>query len=321
MDKQLWSALKQTISQRYGKDIDAAVFHYSTQNYAFIFPNEPFMIRVSMSPKKQRKEILSELLWVDDLKLFKETICEPGVSLRGNLIEEFVIDDVVYRASMFRTARGKVVPVEEMDALFFILLGDLMGSVHKASAQEGKAGIRYQRSAASDMFAQYKERTFPGMPADIRKKIEEIEAQVNALPRDCSTYGLCHGGFHGLNFFRDGNNLWLFDFDSCVYANYMYDVACFIQDALMRGFGAGQDCRRVLEANILPYLKLGYDLAKPDGTNDWAHLELMIAYRAALALMATSEIKVSGMADLEAVQKYFHHIIRQDDIVAAMTQR
>ena len=61
--------------ERYGVDIDEAVCRFSTQNYAFIFSEKPYMIRVSISPKKSRKEILSELMWVDDLKPFKQTIC------------------------------------------------------------------------------------------------------------------------------------------------------------------------------------------------------------------------------------------------------
>lgn len=44
------------------------------------------MLRVSIPPNKTRQEILSELMWVDDLKQFKQTICEPNVSLRGNLL-------------------------------------------------------------------------------------------------------------------------------------------------------------------------------------------------------------------------------------------
>ena len=45
------------------------------QNYAFIFPEHPYMIRCQHDTEKTRKEILSELMWVDDLKQFKQTIC------------------------------------------------------------------------------------------------------------------------------------------------------------------------------------------------------------------------------------------------------
>lgn len=56
------------------------------------------MIRVSVTPKKTRAEIMSELVCLDDLKQFKQTVCEPNVSLCGNLLEEFQIDGQMYRA-------------------------------------------------------------------------------------------------------------------------------------------------------------------------------------------------------------------------------
>ena len=76
------------LQERYGVDIAQAKCFFSTQNYAFIFPGEPYMIRVSMTPKKSRAEILSELMWVDDLKQFKQTICEPNMSQNGKLLEQ-----------------------------------------------------------------------------------------------------------------------------------------------------------------------------------------------------------------------------------------
>ena len=114
MDNPVLQKMQPILQQRYGVDIAKAKCFFSTQNYAFIFPGEPYMIRVSMTPKKSRAEILSELMWVDDLKQFKQTICEPNRSLNKKLLEEFEIDGVTYRASMFRTARGNVEPIAQM---------------------------------------------------------------------------------------------------------------------------------------------------------------------------------------------------------------
>ena len=87
MDNPVLQKMQPILMERYGVDIAKAKCFFSTQNYAFIFPGEPFMIRVSMTPKKSRAEILSELMWVDDLKQFKQTICEPNLSLKKNLLE------------------------------------------------------------------------------------------------------------------------------------------------------------------------------------------------------------------------------------------
>ena len=96
MNELLREKLRETLLDCYGMDIDEAEYSYSTQNYAFIFPGQTHMIRVSMTSKKTRKEIMSEMLWIDDLKQFKQTICEPNISLKGNLLEEFEIDGQTY---------------------------------------------------------------------------------------------------------------------------------------------------------------------------------------------------------------------------------
>ena len=200
--------LREILLDRFGIDIDQSKCFSSTQNYAFVPYGEPsFMIRVSKTPKKTRSEIMSELLWLDDLKLFKHTICEPAVSLGGGLLEEFEIDGKCYRASMFRTARGTIKRSREMTPMFFICVGELLGSIHRASEEEGKEGFRFQRKSKSDDFIALKEAAFPNVPAEIQKRILEIEERVNRLPQESGSYGLCHGDFHMNNFFVEENNV------------------------------------------------------------------------------------------------------------------
>ena len=201
MSEDVKQKMRQILLSCYGLDIDEAKCFYSTQNYAFIFPGKPSMLRVSITPKKSRAEIMSELMWVDDLKQFKQTICEPNTSLNGRLLEEFEIDGKLYRASMFRTARGNVEPVAQMNPMFFVCVGDLLGTIHHVSTNERKLQFHYKRKTLAEQFAQRKERAFPNLSADVRARIERIEAQVNALPQDLGIYGICHGDFHLNNFF------------------------------------------------------------------------------------------------------------------------
>lgn len=319
MNEELKQKLRQFLLACYDLDINEAKCYYSTQNYAFIFPGKPYMLRVSMTAQKTRAEILSELMWVDDLKQFKQTICEPNMSLNGRLMEEFEIDGKVYRASMFRTARGTVEPVAKMNPMFFVCVGDLLGSIHQVSTNERKLKIHYKRKTLAEQFAQRKERAFPFLSADVQSRIESIEAQVNALPQDLGVYGICHGDFHLNNFFVEANNIWLFDFDGCCYAHYLYDVASLIQGAFLLGYKAGEDCRKVLYEDMLPYLKFGYELNKETDEHYWDNLELMLAYRTAYTLMALAEIQDCGVLEIEGAKKFFNFIITQDHILDAMT--
>ena len=320
MNTQLKTAMRDILLDRYGIDIDRAKCHFSTQNYAFIFPGEPFMIRVSVTPKKTRSEILSELMWLDDLKQFKQTVCEPNVSLRGNLLEEFEIDGRTYRASMFRTARGVIRQTVEMTPMYFIVCGDLLGAIHHVSTDEREKGFNFKRNSKASDFTELKERVRDKIPAPIMERINAIEARVNALPQDIGHYGICHGDFHMNNYFVEENNVWVFDFDGCAYAHYLYDIASFVQACFLRGYGAGRDLRTVMETEILHYFKIGYTINHKCDEHFWDNLDLFMLYRTALTYMALCEIEHIGvMDDTEKIKNFFGYLVTQEDVMDAMT--
>ena len=313
--------MRDILLDRYGIDIYRSRRFFSTQNHAFIFPGEPFMIRVSITQKKTRSELLSELMWLDDLKQFKQTVCEPSVSLRGNLLEEFEIDGQTYRASMFRTARGVIKTGTEMTPMFFICCGDLLGAIHHVSTDEREKGFKFMRGTKADDFAALKERVREKIPAEILERINSIEAKVAALPQDIGYYGICHGDFHMNNYFVEENNIWVFDFDGCAYAHYLYDIASFIQACFLRGYGAGRDLKEVMENEILRYFKIGYTINKKCDEHFWDQLDLFMLYRTALTYMALCEIDHVGVVeDTQKIKQFFGYLITQDDVMAAMTK-
>ena len=320
MNQELKEALRQILLDYYGVDIAQAKSYFSTQNYAFIFLGEPYMIRVSATQKKTRAEILSELMWLDDLKQFKQTICEPHVSLQGNLLEEFEIDGKTYRASMFRTARGVFKTRTEMTPMFFICCGDLLGAIHHVSTDERIKGFKFMRKSKADDFAALKERVREKIPEHILSRINKIEQQVAELSQEIGQYGICHGDFHMNNFFVEENNIWVFDFDSCAYAHYLYDIASFIQACFLFGYGAGRDLRTVMEEEILHYFKIGYTLNKECDEHFWDNLDLFMMYRAALTYMSLCEIDNIGVIeDTQKVKQLFAYLVSNDDIMASMT--
>ena len=320
MNEKLKAAMREILLDRYGIDIDGAECHFSTQNHAFIFPGEPFMLRVNTTAKKTRAEILSELMWLDDLKQFKQTVCEPNVSLRGNILEEFEIDGKTYRASMFRTARGVFKTKTEMTPMFFICCGDLLGAIHHVSTDERIKGFKFMRKTKAEAFSALKERVREKMPEQILERINRIEKQVSELPREIGHYGICHGDFHANNFFVEENNVWVFDFDGCAYAHYLYDIASFIQACFLYGYGAGRDLKEVMEQEILHYFKIGYTLNHECDAHFWDNLDLFMMYRAALTYMALCEIDNIGvMEDTQKVKQFFEYLVSNDDIMTSMT--
>lgn len=321
MDEELRKKLREVLEEYYGVDINEAQCHFSTQNYAFVFPDKPYMIRVSMTPKRTRKEILSELMWVDDIKAFKQTICEPSVSLRGKILEEFEIDGVTYRASIFRTARGKVRTSTECDPMYFICVGELLGAVHEASEDQMRNGIRYRRKDGRETMRELLAKAKGRVPAAVYDSMCGIEKRVNAIETSEEKFGLCHGDFHGNNFFVESNNIWLFDFDSCRYFYYMFDIASFVMDCLLKRYGGEKDARKCLYEDILPYFRIGYEIHRKVDESFYKDLELFISCRALNAMTNLLDIqKYGGNMQIEQIKQIMFDIVSAPDVLDALTQ-
>lgn len=319
MNEEFRKKMRDVLLADYGLDINQAEFRFSTQNYVYVFKNPPVIIRVSIRQYRSREEMLSEMIWVDDLKQFKETICEPSPSLNGRLIEEFEIDGVRHRAGMFRAARGGVLDAKKYTPLFFICIGDLVGTVHKVSTNERVLGMKFKRKKCDDIFTGLKQVSFPHLDSRMQDRINLTEEKVRNLPKEAGKYGLCHGDLHGNNFFVDANNIWLFDFDSSLYADYLFDVASLFLVVLLAGYKPEKNARAVLYEDMLPYFKIGYELQKGTDGHYWDNLELFMSYRAAFVTMALTQIGENGISDtIEMARKAFALMVMEEDSLKAL---
>lgn len=315
MEKEL-QAIRDELLTCYGLDIEEAKCFFSTQNYAFIFPGKPNMIRVSIGSAKTREETMSEVLWVDDLKQFSQTVCEPFPSLKNHIVEEFEIEGRHYRAAMFRTARGAVRDISELDPMHFISVGDLLGRIHAASADSAKSGITYKRKKWYEKQAPSFAYARENLPAEVMARIDGIYEKVKAVPEDPSWFGMIHGDFHTNNYFVDGNNIWIFDFDECNYGYFMYDIASACIAWLMNGYHMEKSRRQVLEEDILPYFRIGYELHLKFPEEHWKLLELFIEYRTSIMVVALSKIRSSGiLSDMEQARQFVTFPLMQENVL------
>ena len=83
----------------------------------------------------------------------------------------------------------------------------------------------------------------------------------------------------------------------------------------------GENFRKVISEDILPYLKIGYSLNKECDENYWDKLELFINYRVALSVIALQEIEDCGVVNnMESIRAYYNHVIKADNILDAMSE-
>lgn len=274
MDEILKSKISEFIFVLYGLDINKANFIYTINNYLFQFEDEEVVIRINKVNNYSRSENLAEAYFVDDLKLFKETICEPVVSKNGHMVEEFRIGEITYFATMLRKAKGRIVTGKDFDSMFFICCGEMLGAVHKASTMQRIEGINYKRPTLLESLRDLREKNKGLIPEYINDQIAHMFANVTLSSTEVGRYGLCHGLFERASFFKDSNNIWLFDFDNCVYANYLLDVANFVLDVMIAGYKM-PDCnaKKIIDLEILPFFKMGYLINKKVPSNFFEDFE------------------------------------------------
>lgn len=268
MDEELREKIKEFIFVLYGLDIDKAKFTNAASCYLFQFEDEEEVIKVNKTKGGKKKEALAEAYFADDLKLFKETICEPVPSKNGHMIEEFRIGKVVYIVEKYKKAKGKTITGRDFGPMFFICAGELLGAIHKTSTSQRIEGMKYKRPSLLETLRELKNENVEFLNNDMIEKLNGMIETVVLSSNEVGRYGLCHGLYERSSFLKDENNIWLFDFSNCVYANYLLDVANFVLDVMIAGYKMPDcDAKKIIELEILPFFKMGYLINKKVPSN------------------------------------------------------
>lgn len=269
--------------EKYALDIANASCHYSTRNYAFVFSMDycSVVIRVSPAELRTREEVMSEFMWVDDLRQFHTTVCQPYASAKNNAVEEFEVNGHKYRAALFRRAEGKIAAYEDWNNRYFYNAGVSLGKLHKASADGYALGFRYKRrhwhEKATFDFDSFRYT----LPDDVVTIMNETKAEVMSIPQSPQTYGMIHGDYWPGNYFTSGDDIWVFDFDDCGYGYFMFDIVTSISSWIQEPTFMPQIRRRDLlyKSGMLDSFRRGYleNYNLPDAA--WGDLELFLRLR------------------------------------------
>lgn len=264
----------------YGRDIAEADCWFSSRNYALIFAKgcRPAVIRLNVDGAKTRADVMSELLWVDDLRLSIPTVAQAIPSENHQIAEEFTIGENHYCATMFRKANGDKMAPEEWNPDYFRRAGRLLGQIHAASHEAGETGFCYKRRQWYEMplwdFEHY-----PHMNGYMKQRGRDFFEEVRALREEPDSFGMIHGDYQHTNLFSDWDDVWAFDFDDCCYGHYIYDAATFIHLAIgeVRYHPEG-DRGEVIwgPGGVVEHFRRGYEEAYRLPQAQWDLLDLFI---------------------------------------------
>lgn len=194
--------------------------------FELLMKDKPIILRISKHSEDKEKHIDFELKWLEYLKKQVIEVISPILSENGKLYEIVSIEGNSYILCAFEKAPGRLVnwndPNEWNEELFY-KLGSIMGNIHKSSKhyildKKPKLCIEW-----NDDFAFSTE--YKLLDDDVLKVWDEIIFELEKLPKTVDSYGIIHNDLHQLNFFIDGDNIKVFDFDDCLYSWYSFDIA------------------------------------------------------------------------------------------------
>ena len=302
--------LREMILDLYSRDIAESSVHFSTRNYAFCFSQGcfPVAIRVGFGKEKTRKTVMSELMFVDYVKLSAPTVSEPIPSNNGNIVEEIDMGGNHYCITMFRKANGDVLPTEYWDNAYFERVGRVLGKIHKASYEAGQQGFRFKRPQWYEVLPQDYHIYDDKIGKEVADKCNEVLAKIKALPQTPETFGMIHGDFAMTNIFSEWDNVWIFDFDDCCYGHYITDISF----ALFQLLGNTQykslythKENRFHAHGLCAYLRKGYEEEFTLAEDQWDLIEDFYALRCIEIIV----MMTSSSFPQEIIDEYLNPII------------
>jgi Ser/Thr protein kinase RdoA (MazF antagonist) len=197
------------------------------ENYVFeVYQNgDPKILRVTHSSHRSKEELESELDWIQ--YLHSKGIHIPNVieSVVGHTVEAFEAGDTWFYASLFEKAAGSSVKVEEIDKEMIAAWGKMIGKMHRVTKDYSPpAGIKPRYHWTDNDLLDF-EKYFDGEDESLLDHAKEIVRQISELPANRETFGLIHSDIHSGNFFYDGKEIHVFDFDDACYHYFASDIA------------------------------------------------------------------------------------------------
>ncbi|KZE69323.1 hypothetical protein AWM68_03390 [Fictibacillus phosphorivorans] len=272
------------------------------QNKVFVYSksNRNYIMRLTPKRKRTKEELHEEISWIQFLK--SSGVSVSGAVKSGNHL--FIEEVSDFYITVFEKAEGGLVNLQNPNQWnndFFHRWGRLLGQVHHAGRQY--KGIKGNPNRLYWSHEQpYNHELFKRLPSDLcKKKYHELMQQMMRMPVDKHHYGLIHNDFHQGNFFVNGCNITLFDFDDSAYFYYAYDIAVAFYHAYWQhtSFNTKED---EFITEFLTHFLNGYSEANKLTRNTVDHLPYFLKLRELFLYVLF--LQVWDMDKLEDWQSY-----------------
>jgi amicoumacin kinase len=195
------------------------------ENYVYevIKEDTPYILRVTHSSHRTIEEIYGEMNWIHYLTSRGANVPDVYQSINNHLVEKQVAkDNTVFYACLFSKVTGQPIPIndEAFNETLFESWGKEIGNMHRISVDYLPNQFTRKQWFEDDLFEI--EKYVPDEPIVIDRTKEIIET-LHKLPQ--KNYGLIHNDVHYGNFFYNGQDIHIFDFDDSCYFWHVSDIA------------------------------------------------------------------------------------------------
>lgn len=185
--------------------------------------DQNLILRLTHSSHRSMDEIQAELDWINELH-------KQGVNVSradsGQRIEMIPVEKGCFYACLFDKVPGYAVKTDDpaFRSELFEAWGREIGKMHKISMKYQPAHRKRDRWNQGDLlrFDNYLTRSDD---AGIITEGERLVDEIKSFHETGKTFGLIHSDVHQGNFFYDGNEIHIFDFDDSMYHYYSSDLA------------------------------------------------------------------------------------------------
>ncbi|MEH7436560.1 phosphotransferase [Neobacillus drentensis] len=254
------------------------------ENYVFeVYRNDqPFVLRITHSSHRSLGEIEAELDWMNYLNEHGVHCPKVFPSKKGKLIESLdAADGSCFYACLYTKAEGFPVKInsEQYNNELFYAWGRVTGHMHAVTKDyQPKKGVKLRPFWHEEELIDVKA-YFPDEP-EIIKNTNDLMKELGELPQTKDNFGLIHTDIHSGNFFFDGKDVHVFDFDDCSYHWFTSDIAIPLYYSIFNGQrNANKQEKTEFAQRFLTHFTEGYKECNPLPERWEEHLPLFLQLR------------------------------------------
>jgi amicoumacin kinase len=181
------------------------------------------ILRITHSSHRSEDEIQGELTWLSYLHQHAANVPEVFESIHKNLVEKQIAEDnTVFFACLFSKVEGEQVRANDtkFNEELFRSWGKEIGKLHRLTTEYKPAIETRKQWYEDDLFEIEK---YVPKEAAVIEQTRQIIRKLKGLPKQ--DFALIHNDVHNGNFFYDGREIHIFDFDDACYFWLVSDIA------------------------------------------------------------------------------------------------